>query len=364
MNIGIDISQAAYEGTGVGNYTKGLINSILDYDTKNSWTFLFFSFRSKLSPTLIKKINSSKHRFISIPFPASFLSFLWNTLHIVPVETFTGPLDLFISSDWTEPPAHCKKITIVHDLVYLRYPETVHPTILTTQRKRMSWVQKESTHIIATSQATKNDIVSFLHIPEQKITSIYTGISSLSPTQDVINDVKQKYNITQPFILAVGKVEPRKNISRLIDAFKMMGKPAWSLIVAGPQGWDMTSKQKKDGAICFTGLVTDKELHALYELSDFFILPSLWEGFGHPIIEAMQHKKAVITSNIPSLVEVSGGNALLCDPQSVESIKNAMVQYIDDSNLRNNNAKKGYMYSQQFTWKRYYQELMNSINYI
>ncbi|MCX6730434.1 MAG: hypothetical protein NTZ55_01155, partial [Candidatus Roizmanbacteria bacterium] len=144
MNIGIDISQVIYEGTGVGRFTKGLIETILQYDTTNKWTFFFSSFRGKINEELLNKIKNSSHKYIYLPLPPAILSFLWNTLHIIPIETFTGPLDVFICSDWTEPPSKCKKATIVHDFAYLRYPETVHKIILETQKKRMNWVRRES----------------------------------------------------------------------------------------------------------------------------------------------------------------------------------------------------------------------------
>lgn len=364
MNIGIDISQAAYAGTGVGRYTIGLVESILDFDTENHWTFLFFSLRGKLPETLEKRIHGSRHRFIHFPIPPSILSFLWNTLHIIHVELFTGPLDLFISSDWTEPPSRSKKMTVIHDLTYLRYPETVHQTILATQKKRMHWVMRESSHIIATSKATAADIASLLAIPSDKITSIYTGIVAPQSTDTQRALVLKKYNIKKPFILAVGKIEPRKNNARLIEAFTALNKPDWSLVFAGPTGWGVNPNVQKNSTVRFIGFVPDEDLHALYDLCAFFAFPSLWEGFGHPVIEAMKHKKAVITSEVESLREIAGGSALLCDPASISSIQNALHTFMTDEKKRNEYAKKGFEYAQQFTWKRYYEELSNVLKKI
>lgn len=357
MNIGIDISQAVYTGTGVGRYTIGLVESILDFDTDNNWTFLFFSLRGTLPDGLTKRIATSRHRFIRIPLPPSILSFLWNTLHLIPVEFFTGPLDLFISSDWTEPPSTCKKMTVIHDLTYLRYPETVHPTILSTQKKRMHWVMKESTHIIATSNATAKDIESYLHIPHEKITSIYAGIDSHPSTDEQKKTVLTKYGIKLPFILAVGKIEPRKNNARLIEAFMNLNMPEWNLVFVGHEGWGTLPNAKKNDTVRFTGFVPDADLDALYDLCSFFAFPSLWEGFGHPIIEAMKHGKAVITSQVESLSEVAGGAALLCDPQSTKSIQDALHTFMTDEESLDAYEKKGYEHAQQFTWKRYYEGL-------
>lgn len=364
MNIGIDISQAAYAGTGVGRYTIGVVESILDFDTENRWTFLFFSLRGKLPETLRERIRKSPHRFISVPIPQSVLSFLWNTLHILNVELFTGPLDLFVSSDWTEPPSRCKKMTVVHDLTYLRYPETVHPTILMTQKKRMHWVVKESSHIIATSQATAHDIASYLPIPSEKITPIYTGIVAPLSTAKQRTLVLEKYHIKLPFILAVGKIEPRKNNARLIEAFTALHQPDWSLIFAGPAGWGTDPNRQKNDAVRFIGFVPDEDLHALYDLCAFFAFPSLWEGFGHPVIEAMKHERAVVTSQVESLSEISGGAALLCDPTSVSSIQDALQTFITDEKKRNEYGKRGFDHAGQFTWKKYHEQLSDVLKKI
>lgn len=358
MNISIDISQVVYEGTGVGRFTKGLIETILQYDTKNNWTFFFSSFRGKIDNSLLKKIKKSSHRYIHLPFPPSVLSFLWNSLHIIPIETFTGPLDVFICSDWTEPPSHYKKATIVHDFAYLRYPETVHPLILETQKRRMYWVKKESTYIITPSQATQHDVSTFFSIPLNKITPLYSGVTIEEPSKKILADVSKKFNLSRPFILSVGKLEPRKNISRLIDAFSQMKKVGWNLVIVGPQGWDEKSDQKKQDSILFTGFVTEIELHALYTLCQFFVYPSLWEGFGYPVIEAMMHRKAVAASNNSSLAELVGGQGILFDPLVIDDISHALLELMDHEDIRSSLAKKGFEYAQQFTWKRYYDGLM------
>ena len=358
MNIGIDISQVVYEGTGVGRFTYGLIEAILEYDKNNTWTFLFSSFRGKIDDHLLKKIKKSHHRYIRLPFSPRMLSFLWNTLHILSVERFTGPLDIFICSDWTEPPATCKKVTIVHDFAYLRYPETVHPMILETQKKRMRWVKKESSHIITPSRATQQDVATFFSIPLSKITPLYSGVEIETPTANVLAKVTEKCNISKPFVLSVGKLEPRKNISRLIDAFSNIHAEGWDLLIVGPKGWDKKSDKKINDSIKFTGYVAENELHALYELCQFFIYPSLWEGFGYPVIEAMQHNKAVAASNNSSLVELVKEHGVLFDPLSTEDIQRALVTLMESKEVRASYAEKGFAFAQEFTWKRYYEGLM------
>lgn len=362
MNIGIDISQVVYEGTGVGRFTKGLIEAILEYDKTNTWTFFFSALRGKMNAGLAQKITSSRHRFVGLRLSPPMLSFLWNTLHVMPIETFTGPLDVFICSDWTEPPAACKKATVIHDLAYIRYPETVHKTILKTQKKRMKWVKEESDYIITPSIATQMDVAETFSIPKEKITPLYSGVVIEKPSSMLLQEVRTKYALTKPFILSVGKLEPRKNIPRLITAFQNLRANGWDLIIVGPKGWDMESGEKKEKNIRFTGYVSEHELHALYELSAFFIYPSLWEGFGYPIIEAMMHKRAVAASNNSSLTELVKDNGLLFDPFSVPTIQESLKKLMEDESLRKSYAQKGFEFSQQFTWKRYYEKLMKTIS--
>jgi glycosyltransferase involved in cell wall biosynthesis len=359
MNIGIDISQVVYEGTGVGRFTKGLIETILAYDTQNKWVFFFSAFRGKIDEELLDKIKRSNHTFIRLPLSPKMLSFLWNTIHTVPIETFTGPLDVFISSDWTEPPSKCKKATIVHDFAYMRYPETVHPSILKTQKKRMEWVKKETTFIITPSIATQQDVSKYFSIPLNKIYPLYSGVTIETPQQNTIKKVIQKYGLFKPFILSVGKVEPRKNIGRLIDAFLQVEKKDWELVVVGPAGWDETSGQNKNNSIKFTGYVSDSELHALYSLSQFFVYPSIWEGFGYPVIEAMMHRKAVAASNNSSLTELVENHGILFDPFSTFDIAASLTTLMDDIKTRKTYEQKGYIYAQRFTWKQYYEGLMD-----
>src|SRR3990167_4026697 len=164
MKLGIDISQIVYEGSGVARFTNGLLNTILDLDRKNCWFFFFSSLRRNLDQNLEKKIIARGHKLIKWKFPPTALSFLFNDLHnFSKLFTFNfsllTSLDWFITSDWTEPPLPVNKATVVHDLVYLRYPKLVNKNILLTQSKRLNWVKKESKIIFADSNATKQDLI-------------------------------------------------------------------------------------------------------------------------------------------------------------------------------------------------------------
>lgn len=368
MKIGIDISQIAYKGTGVSRFTEGLVRSILDNDKHHEWIFFFSSFRNTLDPSLKDSIIAHQHTLITLPFPLALLSLLNNNFHAI-TQLVTNnskqfaDLDWFMTSDWIEFPMPCKKATIVHDLVFKKYPNTVHPTILRTQKMRFTFVTKETNIIFTDSQATLNDLEQAFEIDPSRTVINYPGVDVTSP----LSSMQQKkhletYGITKPYILSVGKQEPRKNIKKLIDAFQKKTKsdPSPQLIIVGPDGWDMQNQKSNDQIKCI-GYVTDDELATLYTNALCFVYPSIYEGFGYPIIEAMRYGCPVATSNTSSLPEVAGDGAILFDPQSTQSIRHALEHITTSEKLRTELAKKGLLQSQKFTWKNYYTILINSL---
>jgi len=178
MRIGIDVSQLAYPNTGVANILKNLIDSLLETDKKNEYIFFFSSLRGNLDAEFLKHQKNPQVEIKIFKFPPSFLNILWNKLHILPINYLIGPVDLFITSDWTEPPIKkSKKITIIYDLVIFKNPEETHSKIVETQKRKLKWVKKESDMIITISQSSKKDIEEILHIDSKKIKVIYPGFS-------------------------------------------------------------------------------------------------------------------------------------------------------------------------------------------
>jgi len=186
MKIGIDISQTAYEKTGTGNFVKNLVEALLKVDKKNEYVLFFSSLRGKMPQIQI----NSKTTVKKFKIPPSALSFLWNKLHIFPIENFIGDVDVFITSDWTEPPAKkAKKATIIYDLIVYKYPQETHnktefnpfkliisPNIVASQKKKLRWVKKESSIVFCISESSKNDAAEVLRIPKEKLKVIYPAI--------------------------------------------------------------------------------------------------------------------------------------------------------------------------------------------
>lgn len=178
MRIGIDISQLAYSNTGVANYLESLLSELVRQDKKNNYVFLFSSMRRNLD---LKKLEIADFKNVELKryrLPQSLLRLLWNQLHILSVESLVGDVDLFITSDWTEPPVrNAKKGTIVYDMVVFKSPEETHESIVKNQIKKLKWVKKESDFIITISESSKNDIHEILKIDQSRIKVIYPGIN-------------------------------------------------------------------------------------------------------------------------------------------------------------------------------------------
>jgi hypothetical protein len=178
MKIGIDISQLTYKNTGVANYLKKLVLELIAADSKNSYVLFYSSMRGKLDEDFIKQIKKPNVLLKTFKFPPVALDVMWNKLHIRPIESFIGPVDIFITSDWVEPPTKtAKKGTILYDLIVYKYPAESTPKIVETQKRKLKWVKKESDMIFCISQATKKDAKEILNITEDKLQVIYPGFT-------------------------------------------------------------------------------------------------------------------------------------------------------------------------------------------
>lgn len=191
MKIGIDISQTAYEGTGVANYLTKLVEHLLAVDKKNEYVLFYSSARIPFQAENLSIADKKNIQIKTFKFPPTLLDFLWNKLHIFPIEWLIGNVDVFISSDWVQPPLkNAKGVTVLYDLIIYKYPEESHDqlrfniknmnlsaNIVASQKRRLRWVKKECSKILCISQATKNDAREILKIEEEKLAVIYPGFS-------------------------------------------------------------------------------------------------------------------------------------------------------------------------------------------
>jgi len=376
MKIAIDVSQIVYEGTGVENYTRGLVENLIKIDHKNEYIFFGFSLRrtevlSIFFKTLTEINNKVKTK--CFPIPQRLGNFLWNKLHLINIETLLGEIDIYHSSDWLQIPAKkAKKVTTVHDLIVYKYPATSHPYIIETQKKRLHWVRNECYLVFSDSEATKNDLVEILHFDKEKLAVVYPGIDEFYRKQgfEEIIRVKQKYGLYDDYLLFVGIQDPRKNLERVISAFEIFLRhpliKSWKnpieLVIVGKKGWDEENKNenmRKNKYIKRLGMVNKEDMPALYCGASLFIYPSLYEGFGLPVLEAMRCGCPVITSSFGSLKEVVSNASLLVDPYDVEDISVKMTKLFIDKELRESCVKKGLENASKYRWEKTASDVLN-----
>ncbi len=180
MKIGIDISQIVHEGTGVSKYVRELVRALLAMDTKNEYVLFGASFRKReLLYSFFRSLGkNARIRLVVIPLPPTILDFLWNVLHILPIEFFIGKVDMFWSSDWTQPPLlRARGITTIHDVSFLRYPESFSENIVSVQKRRLRHALQECETILCDSMATKEDVSSFFSISHDRLQVVHPGVT-------------------------------------------------------------------------------------------------------------------------------------------------------------------------------------------
>lgn len=348
MKIAIDISQAIY-GTGVSVYTKNLAASLIKLYPEDQFILFGGSLRRKQELlTLARKIKGIPKIY---PFPPTFMDLIWNSLHVLPVEKFIGQVDLIHTSDWTEPPSKFPKVTTVHDLIPFKFPQTTTDSIRNTHKKRLAWVMRESDKIIAVSQSTKEDLISIMKIPNEKIVVIPEGVEDRYCPQsiDIQEIIKKRYHINEDYIFTLSTLEPRKNQARLIKAFKLVKEkfPNLQLIIGGRTGWGEIPEAVE--GVSMPGYIPDADLPGLYSGCLAFVLPSIYEGFGLPPLQAMSCGAPVAVSNVSSLPEVVEGAGVLFDPESVESIAAGIIEAIEN---RSKLKPLSLAQASKFTWEK------------
>lgn len=357
MRIGIDANEAnVAEKVGVSVYTFELLKYFQGISNADNQFLIYL--RDPPRPELPKE----KAFFQYWVVPGHFL---WSQLFL--------PLNLYVKKDIDVffSPAHyaprfCPVPTIVtiHDLSYFYYPEEFLKKDLYQLKNWTKYSVKKTRQIIAVSQTTKNDLVKFYQIPEGKIEVIYNGFSHVIP-----NGQKPKTKSQKPYILYVGTIQPRKNLQTLINAFHALlkEKPEYTLVITGKKGWlyenicNQVKTLQLEHKVIFTGYVGDEEKAQLYADASVFVLPSLYEGFGLPILEAMSYDCPVIASSASSLPEIGADVCLYFDPQKPDELKEKMLEVIDNIDLRKELVKKGKQRVQLFSWQKCGQETLEMI---
>jgi glycosyltransferase involved in cell wall biosynthesis len=345
MKIGIDISQVVY-GTGVSVYTKELVRALLRLDHEDEYVLFGGYLRRKRD--LLSFTSSLTGRFVSklVLFPPALADLVWNRLHILNFEKFTGAVDVYHSSDWAQAPSEAFKVTTIHDLAPFKFPKLTPKGIVGTHTARFKRIAKEIDRVIVPSEATKKDLVE-VGMDEEKIRVIYEAPGEVfkPQNQEIVSSLLKKLKVSGDYLLTVG-VGGRKNTTKLIKAFELAraGKNL-TLILVGYGGGKYTDNR----GVRALGAVGDRDLATLYTGAQAFIYPSIYEGFGLPILQAFACGTPVVTSNISAMAEIAGSAAVLVDPHSVEAIADGIKKALAG---RVGLTKKGFERVKTFSWQK------------
>lgn len=364
MRIGIDYTAAVRQGAGIGRYTRGLIRALAELDQETP--YLLFSAGRDPDP----RPWPPNFRQRSLPLSDRHLAILWQRLRLpVPIEWFTGPLDLFHSPDFVLPPVRRARTALtVHDLSFLRYPECFSPPLLRYLLNAVPRSIERADLVLADSEHTQRDLDELLGVPGERVRVVHAGVEpAFAPRPPAeVTAVRQRYGIQRPYLLGLGTLQPRKNFVRLIEAYRLLRQEhqiPHQLVIGGGRGWlhepivEAIETHHLQDDVLLIGFVEDTDLPALYTGADLFAFPSLYEGFGIPVLEAMACGTPVVAASASSLPEVAGDAALLVPPTDVAALAEALWRALDDTDLRADLRARGLAQARRFTWRASAQHL-------
>lgn len=349
MLIGIDASRAVTtQPTGTEIYSQQLIRALIEGAPDRRFRLYF----NRPPPDDLFRASHVERKTMAFPR-------LWTHIRLSLEVTLRRPDALFVPSH-VLPILHPRNSMVtVHDLGYLHFPNA-HTRF---QRWHLDistrWNARASTRLIADSQATKDDLIRHYGTPAEKIVVAYPGVDpTLRRVEDdrQIQSAKAKYGIDGEYLLHLGTLQPRKNLSRLIKAYPRV-KTSCKLVIAGKKGWlyDNLFKQVERlglaDRVIFPGYVSDADKAALLSGATALVFPSLYEGFGFPVVEAMACGTPVVCSKTSSLEEVAGEAALLVDPTDTDDIAAAMQYITSNADLRHTLVERGTAQAGKFTWE-------------
>jgi glycosyltransferase involved in cell wall biosynthesis len=365
MRIGIDYTAAVRQGAGIGRYTRGLIRALAELDQETP--YVLFSAGRDPDP---RPWPANFHQR-ALPLSDRHLAILWQRLRLpLPVEWFTGPLDLFHSPDFVLPPVRRARAALtIHDLSFLRYPECFSPPLLRYLLNAVPRSIERADLVLADSENTRDDLIELLGVAQEQIRVVYAGVEpAFTPRPEAeVAAARRRYGIRRPYILGLGTLQPRKNFVRLIEAYRLLrqerGIPH-QLVIGGGRGWlyepiiEAVESHGLQDDVLLIGFVDDGDLPALYTGAELFAFPSLYEGFGIPVLEAMACGTPVVAAAASSIPEVAGEAALLAPPTDVGALAEALWRALDDAALRETLRARGFEQCRRFTWRASAQRLL------
>lgn len=369
IRVAIEYTAGAWQGAGIGRYTRELVRHIMRMATGEyefvlvyaaGWPGTQVPYQADIDD-LCQQYPTT--RVVAIPLPARRLTQFWHRLKIpLRIEWLTGPIDLVHAPDFVLPPTAKPGIVTIHDLSYLVHPECAVPGVARYLREAVPPSIARADAIFADSVATKNDVVHLLGVAEDDIDVVYAAVAPrfMPMDSELITPIRRKYDLPEQFLLTGGTLEPRKNYVRLFEAYAhalqdgvalpplvVFGRRGWMYeeIIAAPARLNLTSH------IRFIDFIDDNDLPALYNLAWAFVYPSIYEGFGLPPLEALACGTPTLVSNVSSLPEVVGDAAVQVPPDDIALMSDGLRRLVHDNDLRAMLRHAGPVQARAFTWE-------------
>lgn len=356
MKVALELQPCCGKRSGIGNYTYEIARRLRDGDG--------LEFVGNVFNFLHRNDNTSALDGIKMPIrvqpcmPYGVYRRIW---HAVPVSynAMFSLADVNVFFNFIVPPrVRGKVITVIYDMTYLRFPETMNKSNFRRIRGDIARCVERSDKIITISEFSKREIQTLLQVPEEKIEIVYSA-PSITTEVTTFQMLQKRLNVQQPYLLYMGTIEPRKNLVRLIQAFDWLKKETkipHQLVLAGGDGWKTEEIHRAAemaqfaNEIRFTGYLSSREKNTLYQNADLMVFPSLYEGFGMPPLEAMLFGCPTVCANTASLPEIAGEAAELVDPLSVQAIADGIWHVLSDSGYRHALIAKGVQQAARFSW--------------
>ncbi len=364
MKLCLDIQAAIGQQAGVGRYTRELLNALAETRGEHTLAAFYFDFKrcgfEGGHPDMV-------HQAVRW-CPGRLVQQAWKLFQAPPFDWFSGPADVFHFPNFIRPPLRRgRSVVTIHDTAFLRYPETLERKNLRYLRRYIGQTVCKADALITVSRFTAREVEELLGVPSDRIFPVHSGLSLSvrTPGGQTLTNLRARYRLDRPFIMTAGTIEPRKNLEFLVEVFENLPYFDGNLVIAGQNGWKcepilrrIENSPARD-RIRLTGYVDDVELASFYAMADVFVLPSLYEGFGFPPLEAMSRDTPVVAAATGALPEILGDAAVLVQDFDVDVWTEKLEDVLNDTELQSQLTWKGAQQVARYTWSQTARETWN-----